>query len=139
MLQQRDPVAAYKDMLAEILDKRPSGTRRRLAATLGKNRSFVSQITSSAYATPIPSSHLDVIFEVCHFSEEQKRQFLKLYTRAHPGNRQAAAEVRLKPLTIYLPDLGDESRNAKLQSLLAGFVRQLAPLIAEQPKPRRRK
>ena len=39
-------VAAYKRILADVLDRRPSGTRQRLAAALGKNRSFVSQITN---------------------------------------------------------------------------------------------
>mgnify|MGYP000606055132 CR=1 FL=1 len=52
----QEAVAAYKRMLADIIEKRPSGTRQRLAAALAKNRSFVSQITNPAYATPIPAS-----------------------------------------------------------------------------------
>ncbi len=40
---------AYKAILAQIIDDRPSGTRQRLAAALGKHRSFVTQITSPAY------------------------------------------------------------------------------------------
>ena len=54
----QDAVAAYKRLLAAILERRPSGTRQRLAAALAKNRSFVSQITNPAYPTPIPASHL---------------------------------------------------------------------------------
>ena len=50
-------IAAYKTILKEVLDSRPSGTRSRLAAALGKNRSFVTQITGPAYPVPIPASH----------------------------------------------------------------------------------
>ena len=42
-----------------MLDNRPSGTRLKLAAALGKNRSFVTQITNPAYPVPIPAQHLD--------------------------------------------------------------------------------
>jgi len=38
-------VAEYKRIFKEVLDSRPSGMRIRLAHAMGKNRSFVSQIT----------------------------------------------------------------------------------------------
>ena len=41
-------VADYKAILRRVLDNRPSGTRLKLAAALGKNRSFVTQITNPA-------------------------------------------------------------------------------------------
>ena len=53
-----DAIRAYKPILASIIDRRPSGTRQRLADELGKNRSFVTQITSPTYSTPIPAKHL---------------------------------------------------------------------------------
>ena len=53
-------VARYKGVLQQVLEARPSGTRQRIAAALGKNRSFVSQIANPAYATPIPARHLDL-------------------------------------------------------------------------------
>ena len=56
---------------SRVLDRRPSGTRQRLADALGKNRSFVSQITNPAYQTPIPAQHFDPIFEICHFSAQE--------------------------------------------------------------------
>jgi hypothetical protein len=125
-----DAVSAYKRMLAEIIDKRPSGTRQRLATALAKNRSFISQITNSAYATPIPPSHLDLIFEVCHFSAAQKREFTRLYALAHP--RRVPAETMVRPtFAVQLPDLGDEDRNRKLHGLVSGFVRQIVKLIDE--------
>ncbi len=48
-------VADYKVILRRVLDNRPSGTRLKLAAALGKNRSFVTQITNPAYLVPIPA------------------------------------------------------------------------------------
>ncbi|MEA2876627.1 MAG: hypothetical protein QOF14_1823, partial [Hyphomicrobiales bacterium] len=39
-------VTSYKAILRRALDNRPSGTRLKLAAALGKNRSFVTQITN---------------------------------------------------------------------------------------------
>ena len=70
--------------LRTVIDLRPSGTRQRLAAALGKNRSFISQITNPAYLTPIPAQHLDTLFEICHFSPDEKRRFIEAYTCAHP-------------------------------------------------------
>ena len=46
-------VADYKQILKKVLDGRPSGMRQRLAEAIGKNRSFVSQISNSAYQVPI--------------------------------------------------------------------------------------
>jgi hypothetical protein len=132
--QESDPVSAYKEMLAAVLDRRPSGTRQRLASALGKNRSFVSQISNPSYATPIPANHLDVIFEVCHFSAEERRQFIDLYARAHPNRPALVHDThKLKPHTVYLPDLGDDGRNEELHNLVTAFVRQIAKLV-EAPK-----
>ena len=51
------PASRIQDDPAARARLAPSGTRQRLAAALGKNRSFVTQITSPAYATPIPARH----------------------------------------------------------------------------------
>lgn len=133
-------VAAYKKMLSDVIDRRPSGTRQRLAAALGKNRSFVSQITNPTYAVPIPAAHLDIIFEVCHFSLEERRNFISAYLLAHP-NRPAPihAAHKVKAHTVYLPDLGDDDRNAKLHTLISDFVRQVAKLLEEEPHKGKRR
>ena len=124
----QDAVAAYKRLLAQIIDKRPSGTRQRLATALAKNRSFVSQITNPAYATPIPASHLAQIVEVCHFSAGERQAFMRLYAEAHP--RKMLAEARPRPaLSVSLPDLGSEARNRKLHGLVISFVREIAKLM----------
>jgi hypothetical protein len=123
-----EAVAAYKRMLASVLERRPSGTRQRLATALAKNRSFVSQITNAAYATPIPANHLAQIFEVCHFSAAERQEFTRLYALAHPRKRLADAASG-GVMAVHLPDLGDETRNRKLHGLVSGFVRELARLI----------
>ncbi len=58
--------------------------RQRLAEAIGKNRSFVSQISNPAYEVPIPARHVGLIFEICLFSPQQRAAFLKAYSRAHP-------------------------------------------------------
>ncbi|WP_119274794.1 hypothetical protein [Taklimakanibacter deserti] len=133
-------VAAYKKILSDVIDRRPSGTRQRLAAALGKNRSFVSQITNPTYAVPIPVAHLDIIFEVCHFSLEERRNFISAYLLAHP-NRPAPihAAHKVKAHTVYLPDLGDDDRNARLHTLISDFVRQVAKLLEEEPHKGKRR
>lgn len=128
-------VAEYKRMLAAIIDRRPSGTRQRLANALTKNRSFISQITNPAYPTPIPIDHLDIVFEICHFSADERRQFLDCYSRAHPKRVGLPQDShRLKAHTIYLPDMGDDARNEALHVLVSDFVRRIVRFLDESPK-----
>jgi hypothetical protein len=122
-----DPVAEYKTILKEVLDNRPSGTRSRLAQALGKNRSFVTQITSPPYPVPIPAAHVESILEICHFSPEARRRFLDAYARAHPRRHPDGGEPRrLRAHTIYLPELGDDRRNREVDALVDALVRGLA-------------
>jgi len=127
---QEAAVARYKSILQRVMETRPSGTRQRLAGALGKNRSFVSQITNPAYATPIPARHLEAIFDVCHFSARERRDFLAAYVAAHPRRLPVAVDDRrLRAHTIYLPDLGDQTRNRELDRMVADFVQRLTRLI----------
>jgi hypothetical protein len=132
-------VAAYKRILAAVLDRRPSGTRQRLAAALGKNRSFITQISNPAYSTPIPSNHVDIIFEICHFSPDERLRFTDAYGRAHPRRPAFTPDAhKVKPHTIYLPDLGDDDKNARLHTLVADFVRQVARMFESEPSKGKR-
>ncbi|HVY98466.1 MAG TPA: hypothetical protein VHA35_03130 [Dongiaceae bacterium] len=124
-------VADYKRILAKVLDNRPSGTRQKLAAALGKNRSFVSQIANPNYATPIPAQHLDLIFEICIFPSGDRRAFLEAYGRAHPGKLDRIRhkkDHRLRPVTVYVPDLEDEAKNHALDRLLADIALRIGRL-----------
>jgi hypothetical protein len=92
-------IEAYKTILRNVLDERPSGTRQRLANALGKNRSFISHICNPAYPVPIPARHLEIIFEICHFPRAQKRLFLESFERAHPNrSRQVRESPSLRSL-----------------------------------------
>jgi hypothetical protein len=126
-------VAEYKRIFKEVLDGRPSGMRIRLAHAMGKNRSFVSQISNPAYPVPVPVQHLNTIFEVCHFPPAAKQAFLRAYARAHPRRLgQLAKTPRDRTLTLHLPDLGSAKRNGKVDALLQEFAHRLTAILQEQ-------
>lgn len=125
-------VADYKGVLRRVLDNRPSGTRQRLALALGKNRSFVSQIANPSYPVPIPAQHIETIFEVCHFSLDERRAFLDAYRRAHARRRLDAAEApKRRVISVTVPDLGDARRNHAVDEMVAEFAARLARLAED--------
>ncbi|ASY71649.1 hypothetical protein N181_22060 [Sinorhizobium fredii USDA 205] len=125
-----DPIIAYKTILAQIIDNRPSGTRQRLAEALGKHRSFVTQVTSPAYSTPLPARHLATIFRVCHFSPGEQERFLQAYQSAHPGKLpDFASAEKLRQLSLIVPDLGDEKKNRLFDEVIEELVRNMAKLV----------
>ncbi len=125
-------VAEYKRIFKEVLDSRPSGMRIRLAHAIGKNRSFVSQISNPAYPVPIPIQHLNTIFDVCHFPPHTKAAFLKAYTRAHPRRMgRLAAIPRERTMTLHLPDLGNGTKNRQVDALMQEFARRLAAILQD--------
>lgn len=130
-------LAEYKKLFKRVLDMRPSGTRQRLATALGKNRSFISQIANPAYPLPIPATHLDQLFDVCHFSESEKRKFLELYRQAHPGRlRLVSSRATTRRLTIDVPDLGSADRNMMLETLFESMARNLIRIL-DDPESKR--
>ncbi len=126
-------VAEYKSTLRRVLENRPSGTRQRLATALGKNRSFISQITNPAYSVPIPAQHLPTIFDICHFSPEDRREFLEAYARAHPRRKEVlrGQPHRMRTITVSVPDLGDAKKNRALDDMLVDFARRLGRLSGD--------
>jgi len=125
-----DPVAEYKTILKRVLDNRPSGTRQRLAKALGKNRSFISQIANPAYPVPIPVQHLETMFELCHFSQDDRRDFLAAYRRAHPRRFALVHAVpRTRIVSLAVPDLADAKRNRAVDAMIADFVRRLRKFV----------
>ena len=130
-----DKVAAYKVILKDYIDRRPSGMRLKLATALGKHKSFISQITGPAYAMPIPVRHLATIFEICHFSPTERKTFLAAYAAAHPNARHQArgiAEPAAKgnrTLTIEVPALGDAAKQKEAEELVRQFARKLFGLL----------
>jgi hypothetical protein len=122
-----EAILAYKQILRDVLEHRPSGTRHRLAQALGKARSFISQITNPAYAIAIPAQHLPAIFEICHFSAAEREGFLKAYRAAHPRcTLPLEARARLRPIRLLVPELGSEAANQELDQLIHDYVASLA-------------
>jgi hypothetical protein len=122
-----EPVAAYKSILQAIIDNRPSGTRQRIASAIGKNRSFVSQITNPVYPTPIPAQHVETIFSICHFSAAEREAFLQAYRRAHPGRLEVVDQDRpVRRVVIEIPDFGNSARNRAADEMIADLARRLA-------------
>jgi hypothetical protein len=130
-----DAVAAYKAIFKTVLDKRPSGMRLRLADALGKNRSFISQISNPIYATPIPAQHLATIFQLCHFSAAEKAAFLAAYAEAHPQRADTMKAGRKeRTVTLQLPSLGSAKKDGQLDALLHDFFRRLAALMRDSER-----
>ncbi len=128
--QQLEWVAVYKRILQSVLERRPSGTRQRLADALGKNRSFISQISNPIYPTPIPVQHLETIFAITHFSRSEKEEFLRAYRNAHPRRLTLLKpRVRFRKLSVNVPDLGDPQLNARIDECVREFVEKLGTVI----------
>jgi hypothetical protein len=129
-----EPIAAYKTILRDCIDRRPAGMRTRIANALGKHKSFVSQLTNPVYPMPIPARHLETIFEICHFSPEERRAFLKAYARAHPERRpepvrEVGAPSRRRSISVDVPDLGDPRKQRALEALLREFAERIGELL----------
>jgi len=125
-------IIAYKSVLSAVIEQRPSGTRQRLAGALGKHRSFVTQITSPIYSTPIPSKHLQAIFSVCHFSQQERDMFLSAYRLAHPGKASIDGEMqRTRHISLTVPDLGDAKQNAALDRAINDFIQRITSIAAK--------
>jgi hypothetical protein len=124
-----EAIADYKLLLSRVLETRPSGARQRLADALGKHRSFVTQITSPSYATPIPQKHLATIFAVCHFSPAERDAFMAAYQRAHRGKLDIGELTqRTRHLTLLVPDLGDK-QNAAFDKAVGEFITRMGALM----------
>jgi hypothetical protein len=128
-----DLIKVYKQVLATIIDKRPSGTRQRIADALGKHRSFVTQMTSTAYPTPVPERHLSTIFSVCHFSAEEIRQFLTVYHEAHPDRKPPVTRAKgLRHVSLMVLDLGDDGLNRRFDEAIAEFAHRISALMGTE-------
>jgi hypothetical protein len=123
-------VADYKRVLQQVLENRPAGTRLRLAEALGKNRSFISQITSPNYSVPIPAAHIERIFETCHFLASEKTEFMAAYRRAHPNRAPSnSGDKRWREIVLRVPDLRDRAKNKELDELMKEMLQRVLRLM----------
>jgi len=128
------PIAAYKTILRDCLDRRPAGMRARIAVALGKHKSFVSQLSNPIYPMPVPARHIATIFDICHFSREERRAFLKAYERAHPRAsaepvEESGVASRRRTISVEVPELGDPRKQRALEALLREFGERIAKLL----------
>ena len=126
-------VAAYKRLLQEYIDRRPSGLRLKIAKAIGKHRSFVSQITNPVYPIPVPARHLEAIFRICHLAPEERQAFMAAYEAAHPchpreGRRAPRKARERRVIEIDLPVLGDPELEREMEDFLRHMARQLEKL-----------
>ncbi|HEY9013014.1 MAG TPA: hypothetical protein VIN06_18565 [Devosia sp.] len=131
-IQPEEAIVAYKRILQDVLNQRPSGTRQRLADALGKNRSFVTQMTSPTYPTPIPHRHLATVLAVCHFTPEVRDAFMAAYRLAHPKRFELGESRNARHLNLLVPDFGDDKRNAAFDKAVIEFVQKMAGLVGER-------
>jgi hypothetical protein len=126
-------VAEYKRILQQVLENRPAGTRLRLAEGLGKNRSFISQITNPNYSVPIPARHIERIFEICHFLASEKAQFMEVYQRAHPDRAPGnSGDSRWREIVLRVPDLRDRKKNKQLDDMMKEMLQRVLRLMGER-------
>ncbi|MCG8359355.1 MAG: hypothetical protein MI920_27635 [Kiloniellales bacterium] len=124
-------VAYYKILLNTFLDRRPPGTRQACARAIGKDRSFVSQISSPAYAAPLPARYLRPISAVCGFSDREEQALVRAYLAAHPeraaeiyGTAGSGAGARKMEITI--PKLGSLAVQQRHELMIQRLVRDLS-------------
>ena len=127
-------VAAYKRLLQEYIDRRPSGLRLKIAKAIGKHRSFVSQITNPIYPIPVPARHLEPIFRICHLAPEERQAFLAAYEAAHPNHPRGAPRSPRKSrerriVEIELPIVDDPEIEREMDELLRQVARQIEKLV----------
>jgi hypothetical protein len=133
--QGRDElVAAYKRLLQEYIDRRPSGLRLKIAKAIGKHRSFVSQITNPTYPIPVPARHLEAIFRICHLAPDERQAFMAAYDAAHPRHPREARRTPRKArerrvIEIELPALGDPELEREMEEFVRHMARQLEKLV----------
>lgn len=129
---KHERIAAYKSLLREAIEQRPSGLRLKIADVLGTHKSFISQITKPADPTPIPARHLDAIFDVCHLSDKERTRFLAAYRKAHPDQIPSDNEAHLhyKTFHMQIPVLETPERQREFEALIREHVRQLCSFLS---------
>jgi hypothetical protein len=136
---RRARISAYKQILRDVLDRRPSGARLRIARLLGTHKSFVSQITNPADPTPVPARHLGKILDICQMAEPERARFLAAYHAAHPqqapeggaATSDPGPDLPRKTLHVDVPVLADPAAQQALEALIRDFAHRTARLLAD--------
>lgn len=130
-IEKPDPVAEYKILLKGYLERRPSGTRQKLAEAIGTNKSFISQVTNPTYKVPLPAQHIPALFRICHLSPEEQQVFLEIYRRAHPAQSVALAELAMieeGTLKVAIPTDLDPDTRQQVEQIILEFADRVITL-----------
>jgi hypothetical protein len=130
-------IARYKTILRELIDKRPSGTRLKIAAAIGRHKSFVSQIVSPAYPMPLPGTHIPTILSICHFSDDERGRFLEAYRAAHPNQFAKLGTgpeggAGPKQIRIELPAFDDAGRQREVEATIRDLAKRIIALALDK-------
>jgi hypothetical protein len=135
--QASEAIAEYKALLRTYLDRRPSGTRQKLAEAYGTPNSYISQIINPSYRVPLPAQHIPALFRVCHLSPEEQRAFLDVYARAHPGQFAAMEELASfeeDVLRIPMPKFSDPAQRKQVEQLIKGYAERIVAIFQDGEK-----
>jgi hypothetical protein len=135
--QASEAITEYKALLRSYLDRRPSGTRQKLAEAFGTHKSFISQIINPSYRVPLPAQHIPALFRVCHLSPEEQRTFLDVYARAHPGQFAAMEELASfeeDVLRIPMPKFSDPAQRKQVEQLIKGYAERIISIFQDGEK-----
>ena len=132
-------VAEYKTLLRDFIDKRPPGLRNKVAKSLGKHKSFVSQITNPNYRVPIPARDVQVIFDVCNLDPDERRQFLDVYGKAHsveilPGAVDAGTHYEIK---LMIPHFDDQAVTDEVETMIRDFASRIVQIASKSQEQKR--
>jgi hypothetical protein len=130
---REEAVRAHKRLLQGGLDRRPSGTRQKIAEPLGKHKSFVSQITNPACSAPVPARHLGAISEIRHLAPEERASFVAADRIAHPCRSRAieheAGEGDAHVIQIGVPNLGGARLRRELEEIIRHAASRIIALL----------
>jgi len=128
-------IANYKTVLRSVIEARPSGMSQRLSEALGKNRSFISQISNPNYRIPVPYKHLDKIFTVCGFSSKLKEEFLEEYYLAHPKYINHSEDKATNSTnSLLLKKTGNEKLDKEIEKAVISFTNELTSIYKKHLK-----
>ena len=128
---QEEALRNYKVMLRELVNRRPSGTRLRIAKSTGTHKSFISQILNPNYRVPLPVQHVPTLMRVCVFSLEEKKRFLNLYALAHPDQAgRLFGERHRTPdrVVIAVPEFADPEIRKQVEDTIEAAAENIIAL-----------
>lgn len=127
-------IVAYKTLLREYLNRRPSGIRKKISSAINTHRSFISQVANPNYRVPLPAQYVPILMDVCHFTAEEQETFLAAYSAAHPGQAlfaRAASIGDYKSVTVDLSAIPAEKDRIALSRAIREMADGMVLLVQE--------